>query len=202
MKALARVGVLEQMGAVEVGQPVRVGREVRGHPVQNDANAVLMQVVHQIHEVLRRSVARSGREIARGLVTPRTVERMLHDGHQFHVSEVHPLDIFRQARRHLPVGQRPVAFLRDPHPRTEMNFVNRNRGLQRFPLCPGFHPLLISPLVFQLPHYRGGTRRLLMKNAEGIGLLAHVSLIVRNDVVLVQRPLADSRHKTFPDTRT
>ncbi len=41
-----------------------------------------------------------------------------------------------------------------------------------------------------------------MKNAERIGLLAHVSLIVGNDVVLVERALADSGHEAFPDTGT
>ena len=41
-----------------------------------------------------------------------------------------------------------------------------------------------------------------MKNAERIGLLAHMSLIVRNDVVLVQRAFADAGNKPFPDTRT
>ena len=39
-----------------------------------------------------------------------------------------------------------------------------------------------------------------MKNAEGIGLLTHMSLIVRSDVVLVQRAFADSGNKAFPYT--
>ena len=41
-----------------------------------------------------------------------------------------------------------------------------------------------------------------MKNAERIGFLAHVSLIVGNDVVLVECAFADSGHKAFPDTGT
>ena len=41
-----------------------------------------------------------------------------------------------------------------------------------------------------------------MKHAKRIGFLAHVSLIVGNDVVLVQRAFADSGHKSFPDAGT
>ena len=41
-----------------------------------------------------------------------------------------------------------------------------------------------------------------MKHAERIGFLADVSLIVGNDVVLVQRAFADSGHKAFPDAGT
>jgi len=70
MKALARIGVLEQMCAVKVSQPVRVGREVRRHPVQNHADPLLVQIVHQVHEILGCAVARSGGKISRGLVAP------------------------------------------------------------------------------------------------------------------------------------
>ena len=83
-----------------------------------------------------------------------------------------------------------------------MHLVNGHRGLQRIPLRPGFHPLLIGPLVVEVPDHRGGARRLLVKNAERIGLLAHVSLIVGNDVVLVERALADSGDEAFPDAGT
>ena len=64
-----------------------IGREMRGHPIENHADAMLMQVVHQIHEILRRAVARGGREIAGGLISPRSVKRMLHDGQEFDVGE-------------------------------------------------------------------------------------------------------------------
>ena len=44
VEALPRVGVLVQVRAVEVGQAVLVGREVRRHPVEDHADAVLVQV--------------------------------------------------------------------------------------------------------------------------------------------------------------
>ena len=70
MDALPRVGVLEEVGAVEEAQAVLVVREVRRDPVQDHADAVLMEVVDQEHEVLRGPVPGGGGEIARGLVAP------------------------------------------------------------------------------------------------------------------------------------
>ena len=78
MNALARVSVLEQMRAIEVGQPMPIGRKVRRNPIQDHADAMLMQVIDQIHEILRRTVTRSGREVTRCLISPRAKERMLH----------------------------------------------------------------------------------------------------------------------------
>ena len=52
MDALARVGGLIFMDAVEIAEAVFVLREMRRHPVQDDADAVLMELIDQIHEIL------------------------------------------------------------------------------------------------------------------------------------------------------
>ena len=104
MEALPRVGVFEKMGAVEVRQAVRVRREVRRHPVEQHSNIVLVQVVHQVHEILRSSITRCRREIAAGLITPRTIERMFHDGEELHVSEAHFLHILGQTRSGIAIA--------------------------------------------------------------------------------------------------
>ena len=87
MESLARVGVLVEVRAVEVGEAVRVGRKVRRYPVEDHANAVLVQVVDQVHEILRRAVARRGREVSGGLVSPGTVEGMLHHRQELDMGE-------------------------------------------------------------------------------------------------------------------
>ncbi len=69
------------------------------------ADAVLVQVVDQIHEILRRAVARRGREVAGGLVSPGTVKGMLHHGQELDVREAHLIDVFGEARRGLAVGE-------------------------------------------------------------------------------------------------
>ena len=131
MEALARVGVLEQMRAVEEGEAVAVGREVRRHPVENHGDAVLVQVVDQIHEILRRAVTRRGSEIARRLVSPGAVEGMLHDGQQFDVGESQLVHVVGEAGRDLAIGERAVVFFGDAHPGAEVHFVDRHGRVQR-----------------------------------------------------------------------
>ena len=47
----------------------------------------------KIHEIVRRAEAAGDGEIADGLIAPRAIERMLHDGHQFDVRVTHALDV-------------------------------------------------------------------------------------------------------------
>ena len=53
VEPLTGIGVFVKVRPVEERQPVFVGREVRGNPVQNHADAALMQVVDEVHQVLR-----------------------------------------------------------------------------------------------------------------------------------------------------
>ena len=81
------------MHAVEVDQPVLVGREVGRHPVENHSEALLMQGVDEIHEVLGRAVTAGRREKAGHLVTPGWIKRMFGDGHELDMREGHLLDV-------------------------------------------------------------------------------------------------------------
>ena len=85
--------MLVQMRAVEIAQAMLVGGEVRRHPVEDHADAVLVQLVDEVHEVLRRAVAAGRGEISGRLIAPRAVERMLHHRHEFDVREAHLLHI-------------------------------------------------------------------------------------------------------------
>ena len=94
MEALAGVGVFVKMRAIEVGKAVGVGREVGGNPVENHGNAVLVQIIDQIHEILRRAVARGGGEVAGGLVSPGAEEWVLHDWQELDVGIAHAVHVF------------------------------------------------------------------------------------------------------------
>ena len=83
MSALARVGVLVQMRAVELGKAVGVAREMRRRPIEKDAEAGLMAPVDELHEFGGGAIAAGGGEVAESLVAPGAVEGMLHDGEQF-----------------------------------------------------------------------------------------------------------------------
>ena len=116
METLPRVGVLEQMRAIEIGQAVSVRGEVGRHPIQNHSDSVLMQVVHEEHEVLWGSEARRGREISGGLVAPGTIKRMLHHRQEFHMGEPHALQVLGQLGRGLTIAQGAIVIVQGAHP--------------------------------------------------------------------------------------
>ena len=70
MEALARIGMLVKRGAVEAGQPVLVDGEMRGHPVEDDADAGAVGAVDETRETVRIAEARRRRIEAGGLVAP------------------------------------------------------------------------------------------------------------------------------------
>src|ERR1700730_17590555 len=116
MEALACIGVLEQVSAVEEGEAVAVGREVRWDPVENDRDAMLVQIVDEVHEILRRAVTRRRSEVTCGLISPGTVERMLHDGEQFDVRESELIHVVGETRRDLAISKRTIVLFGDAHP--------------------------------------------------------------------------------------
>ena len=70
VEAEARILVLVERGAVEAGEAVRVGREMRRHPVDDDADAGLVAAVDEAGEGLRRAEAAGRREEADRLIAP------------------------------------------------------------------------------------------------------------------------------------
>ncbi|MCY1525358.1 hypothetical protein D9M68_603340 [compost metagenome] len=87
VETLARVGVLVQRGAIEVAQAVRVGGEVRWHPVEDHAQPRGMRGFDEMAEVAGCAEARGRRIQADRLVAPRAIERVLGDGQQLDVRE-------------------------------------------------------------------------------------------------------------------
>jgi len=71
MRAAARVLVLVERGSVEACERPLVAREVRRHPVEDHADALPVQLVHERAKVVRIAEARGRREVAGDLVPPR-----------------------------------------------------------------------------------------------------------------------------------
>ena len=99
VRAAARVGVLVERGAVEARERPVVAREVRGHPVEDHADARAVQAVDERAEVVGRAEARVGREVGGDLVAPRAGERMRHHRHQLDVREAELADVRGELRR-------------------------------------------------------------------------------------------------------
>ena len=199
MEALARIRVLVQVRAVEVGEAVLVVREVRRHPVEDHADARLVQLVDEPHEVLGVAVAPGRREVAGRLVAPRAVERVLHDRQQLDVGEAETGDVLDELRREVAVAEHLARIVGRAPPRAEVHLVHRHRRVERVARRPRRHPLVVAPLVVELPDDGRGQRRLLGAERQRIGLLDAVAAVVRDDRVLVARAVARAGHEALPD---
>ena len=109
------------VGAVELRERPGVAREVRGHPVDDDADARLVQRVDEEPEVVGRAEPR-GRRVVRGdLVPPRAAERVLGDRQELHVGEPHVGHVGGELAGQLAVGQ-------PGPPRAEVHLVDATSG--------------------------------------------------------------------------
>ena len=191
--------MLEEMRAIEVSQGMAIRREVRRHPIQNHTDSSLVQVIHKIHEILRRSVTTRRREIPGGLIAPRTIERMFGHGQQFHMREAHARDVIRKLRRDFPVAQRTIPRFGHAPPGAQMHFVNgdgRPGGIAADALL---QPLAVAPIVFEIPHHRRRLRRHLRVKGKWISLVHRVVVPVGSDMIFIVRSWFHARNEAAPD---
>src|SRR6266498_5375133 len=98
MRAAARVLVLVERGAVEARECPLVAREMGGHPVEDDADSLLVQLVDERPEVVGIAETCGRREVARDLVAPRAAVRVLHHRQQLDVREAEILRVGAELR--------------------------------------------------------------------------------------------------------
>ena len=200
MRPAARVGVLVEMRSVERGECPVVAREVGGHPVEDHADAALVQPVDEVTEVVGGAEARGGSVVARHLVAPRAVEGMLHHGQELDVCEAEIRDVVGELVGELAVAQRTVVLERVPPPRAEVHFVDRDGAAQRIRGGSSLEPGLVAPDVLGVVHHRGVCGRHLGLEGERIGLQPQPSFL-RPDLELVLRSFVYARHEQLPDPR-
>src|SRR5258708_35531852 len=82
MSALAGVGVFKEMSAVELREAVSVAREVRGSPIEQDADAFLVAAVDKLLKIGGRAEAAGGGGVAERLGAPGAGARVFHGGGQ------------------------------------------------------------------------------------------------------------------------
>jgi hypothetical protein len=147
MRALARIGMLVEMRAVELSEAVSIAGKMRRGPIENDADAGPVAAVDELHESFGSAKAAGGREIAEGLVSPGGVVRMFHDGKQFDVGVTEFFDVRDELVCKFAVVEPAIVVFRDATPRAEMNFVDGNRRLE--PVLAGAlrDPIGVVPVV-------------------------------------------------------
>ena len=193
-----RVLVLVERRAVEARQAVRVGREVRRHPVDQHPDAGLVAAVDEAGESLRRPEARRGRKEADRLVAPGPRERMLADRQQLDVREPQVVHIRDELVGQPIITKEAVAFA--PAPGAGVHLVDRD-GARTF--LEGFasaQPIVVLPVDVRFSDdARCGGRRRLERECKGVALERHAVASRTDDLVLVECAFADARQKQLPD---
>ena len=191
--------MLVQVGAVEIAEPVRIGRKVARHPVQHQADAAGMAAVDEARERRRVAVAAGRGEQPDRLVAPRAVERILRDRQQLEMGEAHLGDVGHQPLGELVVGEIAVALLGHAHPGAEMALVDRDRrvaGARRRARPASSDPTTPARQARARPRRcaaaLGGER-------ERIRLQRQQLAVGALDLVLVGRAPVDPRDEQLPD---
>ena len=192
------VRVLVERRAVEARQREGVLREVRRHPVDDHADAGLVERVDEVAEAVGVAEPRGGGEVRRDLVAPRPAVRVLHHRQELHVREAEVDEVRHQVVGDLLVGvdvAAPVLL-----PRAEVHLVDRHRSVHGRLVAAVGHPLVVAPGVRRLEDHRRRRRGSLGVEGHRVGLLAPLA-VGAEDQELVLRPRADVGHEQLPDAR-
>ena len=147
MGSLSWIEMLVQACTVKSRKSESITWEVCRYPVENNTNVVLVHRIHKIAEVIRRSVSCCRCVIARYLITPGFIERMLHHRHQLNMGVAELFDVRSQHRSNLAVVIKFTSIVRF-FPGAKMHFINRDRRFVALCDTTLLHPVLILPGIF------------------------------------------------------
>src|SRR5690606_12689645 len=81
------------------------------------------------------------------------------------------------------------------------HLVDRDRRVERIGCTAALHPCRVVPLVLERPDARGGIRRLLAEEREGVALVGHGRTLLRHDAELVALAVTRTGGDALPDAR-
>src|SRR6266481_5268836 len=200
MRALARVGVFVEMRAVELREAMRVAREMRGSPIENDADSSLMAAIHKFHEYCGRAITAGGGEITERLVAPGAVKGVLHDGEQLDVGVAEIFHVGDELVTELAVGQPAILFLGNAAPGAEVHFVDGDWRFEPVSLRALRNPCAVVPfVVIEAGDDRTGLGPEL--GTEGVGIrLERQDISIRADnFIFVDCAFVEFGEEEFPD---
>ena len=198
MHAQARVFVLEQGSAVITRQCPGIHGEMAGHPIQQHANVGLMAGIDKGAELVGAAEAGRGREIPRGLIAPRFIQRMLGDGQQFDMREAEIGNVIDQRSRQF--GPSVETAIRVATPGAGMQFINIHGGVQPVAFCSRLKPFLVAPGMPGRRNDHSRTAGALFKAlCKGVALHHDLPAVAVEDFKLVQVTCVQTGNEQFPN---
>src|ERR1043166_527465 len=116
MLALARIFVFIQRSAVKSPECKSVFGKMRGHPIHDYANAVLVKMIDEKAQVVRRSIPRGRCIVSTDLITPRWPIRVFFQRQEFDMCKSICQNVAGKLRCDLAVGERTIFFFSNPAP--------------------------------------------------------------------------------------
>jgi len=116
MSALARVGMFEEMSAVELREAVRIAWEMGRGPIKKDPDAFLVAAVDEVHEIGGSSETACRGVVAERLVAPGAIKRMLHDREKFDVRIAELFDVGDELFGEFAICEPAIVFFRNAAP--------------------------------------------------------------------------------------
>ena len=218
----APVGVnlaFEEHAAVEGRKSLGVGAKAPGNPVQNHSDAGLVAGVDEVHELLGGAVTRGCCEVSRSLISPRSVEGVLGEGHDLDMGIAHLLDVSHELIREVVVGVVRSALRREriagagpgavfawlalrfvamALPGAKVHLINVERALHDVALGAAIQPCGIFPGVStEVPELGCCSRASLSVETERVGLPEELPRI-GFDHVFVKRSLLKAGDEGLP----
>ena len=142
-----------------------------------------MQGVHQRHEIVGRTVAAGGGEVAGTLIAPAVVQRVLRHRQQLHKVVAHALDIGGQLLGQLPVAEAGAVLVAAP--RAQMHLVDQQRPVHLRLGGALLPPRPVMPAVTgQVIDLAVGAGAGLGVEGEGICLPYRAAVRTGNDVLI------------------
>ena len=181
--------------SVKLIEAVRILGEVRGHPVEDDADPRIVEGIDERHEIFGRAEAGSHGKVARHLVPPRTVEGEFRHGHEFDVRIAHLLDIGNELARKVEIGIiiSVVVFF----PREQIDLVDVHRRGVDILFVERIEISAVLPFVpLEVVELGRIRRRSFGVEADGIGL-HELPAVRRRDAVFVDVVLLETGDEQF-----
>ena len=188
--AAAGISVLVERRPVEAGEGEVVLGEMRRDPVDDHADAGLVQPVDEVAQFVGRAEPRRGRVVRRDLIAPGAAEGMFGYWQELHVRVAEPADVLDQLFGEFLV-RKPLP------PRAQVHLVDRHGGGVRRPLAAGRHPRVVGPGVVGGVDDAGRLRRHLGASGHRVGLLPP-HRVGAEDGVLVVRARTDVGDEQLP----